>query len=99
LLAFIHFSPEGMSHGDHRRLVRRLWANGRRVLCFSLHSPSLRPGFTSYVSTEGELDAFLDCCRATFAYLVGECGCSPMTMLELRRMIAQGASEGTSGVR
>ncbi len=39
------------------------------VLVFSFHSPSLAAGFTPYVRSAGDLDAFYDWWRGVFAYL------------------------------
>ena len=52
-------SPEGQTLDDMTRLLRWLHARGERLFVLSLHSPSLEPGHTPYVRTEGELADFL----------------------------------------
>lgn len=74
LLERIRLSPEGHSLADLKRLTRKLLANGTRVLTFSFHSPSLRPGCTPYVKTEADRARLLDTCRAYFAFFRDEVG-------------------------
>lgn len=74
LLERIRLSPEGHSLADLKRLTRKLLADGTRVLTFSFHSPSLRPGCTPYVKTEADRARLLDTCRAYFAFFRDEVG-------------------------
>lgn len=79
----LRLSPEGQTVSDMRRLTRRLYADGCRVFTFSFHSPSLMPGGTTYVRSEGEARAFLDTMAGYFDWFLGEfCG-RPTTPLEL----------------
>ena len=76
-------SPEGYLPEHHRRLTRSLLDRGQRVFCFTLHSPSLRPGCTPYVRTADDRDKFLDACRRYFDFFLGEVGGVSRTPLEL----------------
>ena len=80
-------SPEGFDHAHHRRLTRSLLDRGVRVFCFTLHSPSLKPGCTPYVRSLAERDQFLDTCRRYFDFFMGEIGGIGMTPLELARSL------------
>jgi uncharacterized protein Usg len=52
-------SPEGFTLEELERLARSLVSRGLRILTLSLHSPSCAPGFTPYVRTAADLDAFV----------------------------------------
>ncbi|MCB9914749.1 MAG: polysaccharide deacetylase family protein [Planctomycetes bacterium] len=80
-------SPEGYRLEHLKRLTRALLACGTRVLSFSFHSPSLRPGCTSYVRSETELKEFLSLCRQFFEFFLGELGGATMGPLELRQVL------------
>lgn len=56
----LNLSPEGHRASDMTRLVRWLLDRGQRLFVLSLHSPSITPGNTPYVRSEGDLAAFLD---------------------------------------
>jgi hypothetical protein len=87
----LHLSPEGFLPEHHRSLTRALFDSGLRTFTFSLHSPSLRPGCTPYVRTEGERALFLDSCRRFFEFFHGELGGTSMTALELKRTLEAAA--------
>ncbi len=86
----LRLSPEGFELHDLFRLTRCLLARGVRVVTFSWHAPSLLPGCTPYVHDEGDVDRFLDRCRAYFDFFFGELGGVTMTPLELRAHLLQG---------
>lgn len=69
LLERIPLTPEGVNPVEARRGIETAVRDGLPVLVFSFHSPSLEPGHTPYVRSEGELDAFYDWWRAAFALL------------------------------
>jgi len=77
-------SPEGYRPEHLQRLTRTLLARGTRVFSFSFHSPSLRPGCTSYVRTETDRQDFLAVCRQYFDLFLGELGGVSFTPTELR---------------
>lgn len=79
LLDRLRLSPEGIASRDHRRLTKALLERGCRVFSFTYHSPSLMPGGTPYVTTERELEQFLDRFRQYFDYFFGEVGGTPST--------------------
>lgn len=87
LLERIRLSPEGHSLEDLKRLTRRLLDGGTRVLTFSFHSPSLRPGCTPYVKSERDLAQLLTTCRAYFAFFRDEIGGRFSTPFEVRDLL------------
>jgi hypothetical protein len=86
----IRLSPEDYSEPEMRRLTRTLLAEGLRVFVFSFHSPSVMPGGTPYVRTEGELERFFDKCRRYFSFFMNELGGMAMTPLEIRKTLGDG---------
>lgn len=89
----LRLSPEGMTLRDNEVLTRALHDRGVRVFTFSLHSPSLKPGCTRYVRTEGERDRFLDHCRSYFEFFLREFGGVAMTPHEIRDMIGRKSAQ------
>lgn len=69
LLERIPLTPEGVTLDEAIRGIDIALDESLPVLVFSFHSPSLAPGFTPYVRTEADLDAFYDWWRGVFAYL------------------------------
>ena len=69
MLERIPLTPEGVSIEEALKGIDMAVDDGLKVLVFSFHSPSLRPGYTPYVRNEDELDRFYDWWRAVFAYL------------------------------
>lgn len=69
LLERIPLTPEGTALEEAIRGIDIALDEGLAVLVFAFHSPSLAPGFTPYVSSEADLDAFYDWWRGVFAYL------------------------------
>lgn len=84
LLERLRLSPEGQTCDDMLRLVRHLLERGTRVFTFSFHSPTLKPGCTSYVRTAADRDAFLRRCDEFFSRFLGELGGLASTPLALR---------------
>lgn len=69
LLERIPLTPEGITAEEALRGVDIAIDEGLPVLVFSFHSPSLAPGHTPYVRTEGDLEALYDWWRRLFAHL------------------------------
>ena len=46
-------SPEGNTLDEMKALTRALHADGLRTFALTFHSPSLKPGCTRYVRTDG----------------------------------------------
>lgn len=69
LLERIPLTPEDITLEEAIRGIDIALDEGLAVLVFAFHSPSLAPGFTPYVSSEADLDAFYDWWRGVFAYL------------------------------
>ena len=69
LLERIPLTPEGVGRDEALRGIDVALDDGLPVLIFSFHSPSLAPGYTPYVRSESDLDAFYDWWRAAFTHL------------------------------
>jgi len=69
MLERIPLTPEGVTSEEAIRGIDIALDEGLPVLVFSFHSPSLAPGYTPYVRSEDDLDAFYDWWRKFFAYL------------------------------
>ncbi len=65
----IPFTPEGVTIEEALRGIDIAIDEGLPVLVFSFHSPSLAPGYTPYVRSDDDLDAFYDWWRQVLAYL------------------------------
>jgi hypothetical protein len=91
LLDRLMLSPEGFTPREHRKLTAELLARGTRVFSWTFHSPTVQPGCTPYVRTEGDLARFLDAFRLYFDHFFGELGGIPMTPLELKRHLEEDA--------
>jgi hypothetical protein len=85
----IRLSPEGFELADLKRLTRTLLSQGERVFTFSFHSPSLKPGCTSYVRDRAELEAFVRRCTEYFEFFRSEIGGKPVTPSELRALLTR----------
>ncbi len=79
----LFLSPEGYSLSDLRRLTLSLRDRGVSHFTLSLHSPSIRPGCTTYVRTLDDRAKFLDTCRRYFQFFQGEFGGVATTTAEL----------------
>lgn len=93
VLERLMLSPEGFAHEHHRRLTRALYDRGVRTFTFSLHSPSIRPGFTPYVRSEAELVQFLDTCRRYFEFFLHDMRGVSHTALELKHSLEKNSHE------
>lgn len=85
LLRKIVLSPEGFRLDDLRTLMRQMakrTATGNTVLNLTLHSPSLAPGHTPYVRSDGDLKEFLATLRGALNFAVQELGAEPRTLSE-----------------
>ncbi|PEQ10461.1 WalW protein [Novosphingobium sp. PC22D] len=71
LLERIPLTPEGITADEAIRGTDIALDERLPVLVYSFHSPSLAPGHTPYVRTDGDLDRFYDWWRAVFAHLEG----------------------------
>ena len=88
----LRLTPEGFSLSDNIRLARSLLRRGERVLTYSFHSPSMRPGCTPYVRTDADLERFLDSMRGFFRFWKEEVQGIGMTPSEVRQHILDAAS-------
>ncbi len=69
LLERIPLTPEGVTLEEAIRAIDIAIDDDVPVLVFSFHSPSLAAGFTPYVRSEADLDAFFAWWRGVFAHL------------------------------
>ncbi len=69
LLDRIPLTPEGVTAAEARRGIDAALEKDLPVLVFSFHSPSLAPGYSPYIHTPAQLDAFYDWWRDIFGYL------------------------------
>lgn len=58
LLSRVALTPEDMPLADVLEAIRIATGEGERLLNFSFHSPSVAPGYTSFVRDAGDLAAF-----------------------------------------
>jgi len=87
LLSRIRLSPEGFTFSETRDLTRQLLADGLRIFSFTLHSPSVQPGCTPYVSDEAERRALLQRIDDYLHCFLGDMGGIAMTPQEVRRCV------------
>lgn len=84
LMDRITLTPEGITWQEHRRLANAMLKRGCKTFSFTYHSPSLVPGNTPYVSTEAELQTFLDKFERFFDFFFGELKGTAATPFEIR---------------
>ncbi len=98
LLERVTLTPEGFTLAEQARLVRALVARGHRLLCLSLHSPSLAPGNTPYAPDAAACKALLDRLEGVLDLVLGAFGGVPTTAdslfdeLDAGQLEARGAS-------
>ena len=80
----LRLSPEGFTLDETIKLTRWLFRRGLRVFQFTLHSPSLMPKGTPYVSSVADRERLLDLCRSYFEWFLGGFGGSTMMPTQLR---------------
>lgn len=86
LLERITLTPEGVTAPEMCRLIDVMIERGKKVFCFSYHSPSLKPGCTPYVRDEAELKEFLYRIETVLDYFFDKIGGQAVTPLEIRDM-------------
>ena len=91
LLERIRLTPEGINLAENKRLAKSLWQQGCRVFTYAYHSPSLVPGMTPYVTSEQDLQVFLDSMDGFFEFFGGELGGRPSDPAEVYALL-NGAS-------
>jgi hypothetical protein len=87
LLERIRLSPEDYSEPEMRRLTQALRADGVRIFVFSFHSPSIMAGGTPYVSSDSDLERFLEKCRRYFDFFMRELNGTAMTPLGVKEWL------------
>ncbi len=81
-------TPEGYSLEENRRLTETFLRRGVEVFSYSFHSPSLKPGCTSYTSNPAEVEAFLRSIELYLRFWIEETGGQVMTPAQLRDKLA-----------
>jgi hypothetical protein len=90
LLNKVMLSPEGNSLEEMQTLTDTLYrADGIRTFALTFHSPSLKPGCTSYVQTTAERDAFLTTIGRYCAFFMNTLGGVPTTPADLFDQMTQ----------
>jgi len=79
MLNRIYITPEGMPIEEAKRITRLLVKDGIRVFTLHYHSPSLDPGHTPYVRSQGDLERFLSWLEIYLDFFIGELGGIPTT--------------------
>lgn len=74
LLDRLTLSPEGFTTEEHIKLTRFLYAAGVRTFTWSFHSTSVKPGCAPYVTTDQDLNLFLESFNRYFDFFLGEFG-------------------------
>ena len=92
LLERIMLSPEAARLADLRRLLDFMIAHGHKVLCLSLHSPSLTPGCTPYTKDEEGVVRFLDTIDRLLDHFFSRHGGRATTPLELCDLLSAEAA-------
>jgi hypothetical protein len=92
LLRKVVFSPEGYGADDLCQLAAVLANSGHKMLNLTLHSPSVQPGYTPYVRTAAERDAFLGTIRTVLHFCIDRLGARCFTMREYRDFLLQSNS-------
>jgi len=82
LLERIALTPEGVTAEEALRGIDMALDDRLPLLVLSFHSPSLAPGHTPYVRTEGDLDRLYDWFRRVYLYLEMR-GVAPTTVAEI----------------
>ncbi len=97
LLERVTLTPEGFTLAEQARLVRALVARGHRVLCLSLHSPSLAPGNTPYAADAAACAALVERLEGVLDLVLGELGGEPTTAEALLELLERTAGGGPVG--
>ena len=80
----VMLSPEGSTLDEMKALTSALVARGVRTFSMTLHSPSVEPGCTPYVRSDGDLDRFLGRIAAYCEFFFGDLGGDAATPDEFR---------------
>lgn len=84
LLERIALTPEGVTLDEALRGIDIALDDGLPVLVLSFHSPSLAPGHTPYVRSEGDVDRLYHWLRGVYGYFERR-GVQPTSVAEIMR--------------
>lgn len=99
LAKLYRLTPEGHDLEDNTRFARYLVRRGVRVLNYSFHSPSLKPGHTRYTRSADDVDRFVESIRGFIEFFQDDLGGVVMTPGEIyRRMAASPAFSSGTGI-
>jgi hypothetical protein len=88
-------SPEGNSHRRHAALLAQLIKQGIRVFTLSYHSPSLMPGNTPYVRSDGDLQRLMRTIEQFFEMFFGRFNGIGTDPVQVRQGILDGSLLGS----
>lgn len=97
LLERIPLTPEGVTAAEVLRGIDIALEEGLPLLVFSFHSPSLAPGYTPYVRSDADLDAFYDWWRTVFAHLSRR-GIEPASIGDVLASVAAASAPAPSAL-
>ncbi|MEJ0045086.1 MAG: glycosyltransferase [Rhodospirillales bacterium] len=85
----VRLTPEGVPLEEAKALTRSLLKDGHRVFQMAFHSTSLVPGSTQYVSSERELDCFIDWIRQYITFFRSELAGVPVVPEQVLAFVRQ----------
>jgi hypothetical protein len=83
----VMLSPEGNTYDEMVALTRALLTDGLTLFSLTFHSPSVEPGHTPYVRSQGDLTKFLATIEKYFEFFFGELEGQPSTPERFRQGI------------
>lgn len=89
----IMLSPEGSTLDEMKALTTSLLRRGVRTFSLTMHSPSVEPGCTPYVSSQAQLGQFLDRVAAYCDFFLGELSGTPSTPEDFYESLDRGSRQ------
>lgn len=86
LLERLRLTPEGFGLASHIRLMSALLDQGVKVFTMTYHSPTLKPGNTSYVRNDEDLALFLATIEGVLSHFKDRLGGRFSTLSEINRL-------------
>ncbi len=87
-------TPEGVPVEEYTRLVEEMIMRGHRIFSLTYHSPSLEPGHTPYVRTEGDLALFISSIETFLDTFMNRFGGKSTDPLSLRKLLLKRSGFG-----
>lgn len=99
LLNKVMLSPEGNSFEEMRDLTRALYSDGLRTFALTLHSSTLKPGCTRYVTTAAERNEFLAAIDRYCEFFLTELKGETTTASELHGLFVAGSNSSVTNTQ